>query len=83
MKAIFIKCKRNYKEVKSRQGFLCEVQICIKNLNVIHGIKEYNFSSKVSKYEGIWNGLLNIEPFYRERPTKNNWYKMHKNGYKS
>ncbi len=81
VRAVFIKYKNNYRGIKTRQGFVCETQLCIKNINVIDKIYEYNFDSKVSKYESIWNNLINIDSMYKEKNTYNK-YKAYRTGYK-
>lgn len=60
VKSIFIINKNRYTNVRSRIGYMPQEQICIKNLNVVDSISEYDFSER----EKIFNVLL--EDYYFE-----------------
>lgn len=46
VKALFLFNKTNYRKVNSRIGYMPQEQICIKNLDIVDCINEYDFSKR-------------------------------------
>lgn len=53
VRALFEMNRNRYKDVRSRLGYLPQEQICIKNINVLDQIGEYDFSTKMKSFDTI------------------------------
>lgn len=52
--------KNNYKEIYTKIGYVCQKQLCIKNLDVIKDLKEYDYTNKLATFYRI-KDILFIE----------------------
>ncbi len=57
VRAIFILNEKRYKAVFTRIGFMPQEQICVKNLEMVKDISEYNYNEKIPGYEYLINNL--------------------------
>lgn len=74
VKALFINNKNKYKGVKTRIGYMPQEQVCIKKLNVVQNIKEYDFKERIDTYRILISDMYfdNIKPekeVYKGRKT--------------
>ncbi|MGX9806132.1 hypothetical protein ACV3PA_02735 [Exiguobacterium acetylicum] len=53
VRALFEMNRNKYKGVRSRLGYLPQEQICIKNVNVLDQIREYDFAPKIKSFDTI------------------------------
>lgn len=51
VKAVFILNKHKYEHVKTRIGFMPQEQLCIKNLEVVENIVEYDFKERTETFD--------------------------------
>lgn len=56
IKAMFTMYKNQYK-FKARLNYMPQVQICIRNWDIVKTIEEYNFEDKVEKYNNMIGNL--------------------------
>lgn len=55
VKALFTFNKRAYIDMRTRIGYMPQEQICIKNKDVVKDIVEFDFKSRVEKFESLLN----------------------------
>lgn len=55
VKAMFTLNSKQYDGMETRIGYIPQVQVCIKNENIIQSISELNFNDKNSEYENLLN----------------------------
>ncbi|PDY15651.1 hypothetical protein [Bacillus cereus] len=80
VKALFALNDRRYTGFNTRLGHMPQEQVCIKNLNIVKDVREYNFKERVGKYEILISDMYYDKPKAKVK-TKQNTYNMKKNNY--
>lgn len=66
--ATFMINRKNYRNIPTRLGYICQVQLCVKNLGIIKRLEKYDYNSRLGHFykiketlfiEDIGEGLYN------------------------
>lgn len=74
VRAVFCMNKDHYRNIKTRLGFMPQEQICIKNLDVVKDIKNYNFKDRIKNFDVLMNNY-----YYSGTKPKKQTYDKRKN----
>lgn len=75
--AVFTKDRGNYRGKKLRLAYMPQTQICIKNLNVVTDIEDYDYSSSESAFRSL------IDQLARQKDNQPAYYRSKFETYKS